>query len=146
MNSLTDFHIAVFPGDGIGTEITDPTLRLLDKVAARVGGFALTTEHCDAGAAYYLDHGTALPAMSLKTAASADAILLAAMGLPSVRYADGREMTPQLDLRMEFGLYAGVRPVRPIPGVRPILADHRANDVAAEQRQGICGEGRKKRP
>ncbi len=80
MNRLNGFRIAVFPGDGIGTEITDPTLRLLDKVAARAGGFSFTTQHCDAGASYYLDHGTALPAKSLKIAESSDAIFLAAMG------------------------------------------------------------------
>ncbi len=127
MTSSTDFRIAVFPGDGVGAEITDPTLRLLDKVAARVGGFSFTYQHCDAGAAYYLEHGTALPSASIETAAAADAILLAAMGLPSVRYDDGSELVPQIDLRMEFDLYAGVRPVKPIPGVRPILADERAH-------------------
>ncbi len=99
-----DSRIAVFPGDGIGTEITEPTVRLFDKVAARVGGISFTTEHCDAGTAYYLDHGTALPEESLKT-------------------------TRQLDLRMEFGLYAGVRHVKPIAGVRAILADTRARKV-----------------
>ena len=129
MANSAEFRIAAFPGDGVGPEITGPTMRLLDKAAARTGGFALTYEHCDAGAAYYLEHGTALPAKSIETAGAADAILLAAMGLPSVRYDDGSELVPQIDLRMEFGLYAGVRPVRPIPGVRPILADPRALDV-----------------
>ena len=62
-------------------------------------------------------------------AARADAILLCAMGLPEVRYPDGREIAPQLELRFEYGLYAGVRPVRPIPGVRPILADPRAHEI-----------------
>ncbi len=38
------------------------------------------------------------------------------MGLPGVRYPDGTEITPQIDLRMEMDLYAGVRPVRLIPG------------------------------
>ncbi|MEM6548715.1 MAG: isocitrate/isopropylmalate family dehydrogenase [Pseudomonadota bacterium] len=129
MSNLSDFRIAVFPGDGIGTEITEPTLRLLGRVAARTGGFTLTSQPCDAGAAYYAEHGTALPKPALETAGAADAILLAAMGLPSVRYPDGREITPQIDLRMEFGLYAGVRPVRPVPGVRPILADPQAHDI-----------------
>jgi 3-isopropylmalate dehydrogenase len=46
-----------------------------------------------------------------------------------VRYPDGREITPQIDLRMELGLYAGVRPVRPIPGVRAVLADPRAHAI-----------------
>lgn len=44
----------------------------------------------------------------------ADAILLAAMGLPDVRYPDGTEVSPQLDLRFDLGLCAGVRPVREV--------------------------------
>jgi len=129
VKSNNTFRIALFPGDGIGEEITDPTRILLDEVAARVGGFGFDWEPCDAGAAYYRKHGTALPEQSIKTARAADAILLAAMGLPDVRYADGREMTPQIDIRFEYGLYAGVRPVKPVPGVRAILADPRAHDI-----------------
>lgn len=129
MTNRSDFHVAVFPGDGIGTEITGPTLSLLEQAAARVGGLGFRFTPCAAGAAHYRDHGDALPKEALATARGADAILLAAMGLPSVRYADGREITPQIDLRMELGLYAGVRPVKPVPGVRPILADARAHEI-----------------
>lgn len=129
MSNLSDFRIAVFPGDGVGHEITEPTLRLLERACARAGGLALSFAPCAAGAATYRDTGRALPAEALKTAREADAILLAAMGLPSVRYPDGREITPQIDLRMELGLYAGVRPVKPVPGVRPVLASARAHDI-----------------
>jgi len=129
VKSNNTFRIALFPGDGIGAEITEPTRALLDDVAARVGGFGFDWAPCEAGAAYYQKHGTALPDHSIGTARGSDAILLAAMGLPDVRQADGREMTPQIDLRFEFGLYAGVRPVKPIPGVRAILADPRAHDI-----------------
>jgi 3-isopropylmalate dehydrogenase len=125
MNS-TDFRIAVFPGDGIGAEITGPTLRLLAKAAGRTGGFSITPQDCPAGAAHYRDQGEALPRESLAAARAADAILLAAMGLPDVRYPDGTEISPQLDLRFELGLYAGVRPIRAIPGVPVTLADPRA--------------------
>jgi len=41
MQNVSDFHIAVFPGDGIGQEITEPCLRLLETAAARVGGLGL---------------------------------------------------------------------------------------------------------
>ena len=129
MTNSADFHIAVFPGDGIGGEITQPTLRLIARAAARTGGFSITPRHCPAGAAHYRDHGVALPKASLATARRADAILLAAMGLPSVRYQDGTEISPQLDLRFEFGLYAGVRPIRTIPGVPVVLADPRARTI-----------------
>jgi 3-isopropylmalate dehydrogenase len=62
-------------------------------------------------------------------AASADAILLGAMGLPDVRYADGTEVAPHLEFRERFGLYAGVRPVHVVAGAPTPLADPRARDV-----------------
>jgi len=129
MTNQADFRIAVFPGDGIGAEITAPTLALVERAARRVGGFSVTAEHCPAGAAHYRDHGVALPKASMDTARKADAILLAAMGLPSVRYPDGTEISPQLDLRFALGLYAGVRPIRAIPGVPIALADPRARSM-----------------
>ena len=129
MTRSADFRIAVFPGDGIGGEITQPTLRLIAKAARRIGGFSISPQNCPAGAAYYRDQGVALPKSSVDTARKADAILLAAMGLPSVRYQDGTEISPQLDLRFELGLFAGVRPIRPIPGVPVVLADPRAREM-----------------
>jgi 3-isopropylmalate dehydrogenase len=51
------------------------------------------------------------------------------MGLPAVRYPDGTEISPQIDLRMELGLYAGVRPVRTIPGLPTVLSDPRAANL-----------------
>ncbi|MEM7743200.1 MAG: isocitrate/isopropylmalate family dehydrogenase [Pseudomonadota bacterium] len=127
--NISDFHIAVMPGDGIGEEITTPCLRLLEKAAAKVGGLGFHFTDCPGGAAYYRDQGVSMPAVTRETTGKADAILLAAMGLPSVRQPDGREIAPQLELRFEYNLFGGVRPVRPIPGVRPILADQRAHDV-----------------
>ena len=56
---------------------------------------------------------------------NADAILLGACGLPSVRYPDNTEIMPQVELRFIFDLYAGMRPARLIPGVpSPIVGAH----------------------
>ncbi len=126
MSSSQSFHIAVMPGDGIGQEIMDPCLVVIDRVIRRIGGFVLEYENVDAGAQVYLDTGSALSATALQRARAADAILLGAMGLPSVRYQDGTEIAPQLDLRFDMGLFAGVRPMRLVPGVSPVLADPRA--------------------
>ena len=119
------FDIAVFAGDGIGHEVTPVGKAVLDAAAARCG-FALKYADLAGGAACWRDTGHEIPPADLKRAGEADAIYLAAMGLPGVRYNDGREITPQISLRFHFGLYAGVRPVRPVPGVRAILADERA--------------------
>ena len=123
---MNHFRIAVFAGDGIGQEITEPALALLVRALARAGRARIRPVRLAAGAGAYRDTGEALPAASLAEARKADAILLAAMGDPAVRYPDGTEIMPQVDLRMELGLYAGVRPVRSIPGVAAPLADPRA--------------------
>jgi len=119
------FRIAVLPGDGIGPEVMAPALDLLHAAAARVG-LALATEAHPAGAVCWRETGEALPKATMDACKAADAILLAAMGDPAIRYPDGTEIAPQLDLRFDLGLYAGVRPVRVIPGVRTPLADPRA--------------------
>ncbi len=110
------FEIAVFQGDGIGPEIMDPTLDILTRIARETNSYALNFVEAPAGAGHYAKTGEALPEASLDVARGADAILLSAMGLPDVRYPDGTEIRPQIDLRMELSLFAGVRPVTLKPG------------------------------
>lgn len=106
-----DFEIALFEGDGIGPEITAPTVDILQSLAKQSGSYSLSFRKAPAGAAHYAKTGEALPAASLDIARRADAILLSATGLPDVRYPDGTEITPQIDLRIALNLFAGVRPV-----------------------------------
>lgn len=110
------FNIAVFEGDGIGPEITAPTVALLSHLAGASNDYSLSFQSVPAGAAYYAETGESLPQASIDTAKAADAILLSAMGLPDVRYEDGTEISPQIDLRKAFNLFAGVRPVRVAEG------------------------------
>lgn len=101
-------NIAMLPGDGIGVEVlasAESVLRAFPQLS-----FTLTEHPCGAGE--FLRNGDPLPEATLDACRNADAILLGAMGLPHVRWPDGREMAPQLDLRERLGLYAGVRPVR----------------------------------
>ena len=123
--SVPVLEIAVFPGDGIGPEVMTPCLELLDIVTREVGGFRLSYETIEAGAGLYARTGAALPDNALRRAERADAILLGAMGMPEIRYPDGKEISPQLDLREHFHLFAGVRPIRTIPGVPAPLRDPR---------------------
>ncbi|ANY19320.1 3-isopropylmalate dehydrogenase [Tsuneonella dongtanensis] len=123
--------VAVLAGDGIGPEIIPPTLDILDRAARLAGAPSLEWHHVDAGAAHYARTGESLPVAGMDIARGADAILLAAMGLPSVRYPDGTEIAPQLELREAFDLYAGVRPIRTVPGVPLPLADSRGASLDA---------------
>lgn len=115
------FEIAVFDGDGIGPEITKPTIKIMELLANRSSDYRLNFTQAPAGAAHYAKTGESLPEASLDLARRSDAILLAAMGLPSVRYNDGTEISPQIDLRKKMNLFAGVRPVRITPGQRTPL-------------------------
>lgn len=138
------FTIAVLPGDGIGVEVIDSGIAVLDAVVRHVGGFNLDYQHLEAGAKTYLRTGESLPEASVKAAERADAILLGAMGLPDVRYEDGTEISPQLDLRERFELYAGVRPVRAFDGLPTRLSDPRAAQIdfvlVREQTEGLFAE------
>lgn len=115
-----NFDIAVFNGDGIGPEIMLPTVEVLLALAEK-RNYELSFTDCPAGAAHYAETGESLPAASLEIARNADAILLSAMGLPTVRYEDGTEISPQIELRKILTLFAGVRPVRIFPGQRTPL-------------------------
>lgn len=111
-----NFNVAVFDGDGIGPEIMAPTVKLLRVLAEQRVDYGFSITNLPAGATHYSETGESLPKASLDVARKADAILLSAMGLPSVRYKDGTEISPQIDLRKELDLYAGVRPVRVTKG------------------------------
>jgi 3-isopropylmalate dehydrogenase len=106
------YRIAVLPGDGIGPEVMTAALRVLHAVESQLDGVRFQYEEHAVGAQEYLRSGNPLPESALEACRAADAILLGAMGLPHVRWPNGKELTPQIDLREILDLYAGVRPVR----------------------------------
>jgi 3-isopropylmalate dehydrogenase len=110
-NMSSEFTIAVFEGDGIGPEIMAPTIEILKQLQLSNDKYTLNFVIAPAGANHYQKTSESLPEHSLKIAEESDAILLSAMGLPGVRYPDGTEISPQIELRKAFNLYAGVRPV-----------------------------------
>ncbi|MBS0278464.1 MAG: isocitrate/isopropylmalate dehydrogenase family protein, partial [Proteobacteria bacterium] len=81
-------------------------------VQTRLEGVRFQFTEYPCGAGEYLRSGDPLPATTLKGCGDADAILLGAMGLPNVRWPSGTEMAPQIDLREQLDLFAGVRPIR----------------------------------
>lgn len=84
MTTRKTFSICVLPGDGIGVEVIDATLPILEK-AQRSTDFQRAVATYDAGAKHYRATGEALPAATLKAARDADAILFGAMGWPEIR-------------------------------------------------------------
>jgi len=127
MSANSAFHIAVLAGDGIGPEVMAPTLNIFRRIEATTPGLTFRFSEAAAGAGHYKETGKSMPESTVKLCEEADAILLGACGLPSVRYPDNTEIMPQVELRFIFDLYAGVRPARLIPGVpSPIVgaAEH----------------------
>ncbi len=123
------YDIAVIKGDGIGVDVTDAALAVADAAAGRIGGFQLARVELHGGAGYFTEHGLDMAPGAEDRAAAADAIYLGAIGLPSVRHADGTEISPHLRLRDRLGLYAGVRPVKAYVNAPQRLADPRAADI-----------------
>ena len=98
-------RVAVLPGDGIGPEVAAEATRVLDAL-----GIA-HAEHPFGGNAI-LEQGTPLPDETLAACREADAVLLAAVGLPEL---EGQAVRPEqglLGLRRELGVYANLRPAR----------------------------------
>ena len=140
MSANTAFHIAVLPGDGIGPEVMEPALEILRQIE-KTTHLSFRFTEAPAGANHYRETGRSMPDSTIRLCEEADAILLGACGLPSVRYPDNTEIAPQIELRMLFDLYAGVRPARLIPGVpSPIVgAEQRGIDlvVIRESTEGL---------
>jgi len=129
MSANTAFHIAVLPGDGIGIEVMTPTLEILAHIQKTTPGLAFRFVEGAAGAEHYRATGKSMPETTIKLCEQADAILLGACGLPSVRYPDNTEIMPQVELRFIFDLYAGVRPARLIPGVPSPIVGAREHGI-----------------
>ena len=130
MPANTTLKIAALPGDGIGREILPPTFAILASLEKALGGFTLEVEErLDCGARYFLESGKDCSSDAFETARRVDAIFLGAMGLPSVRHPDGTEIAPHLRMREEFGLYAGVRPVKAFANTPRRLLDERARNL-----------------
>ncbi len=104
------FRIAVLPGDGIGPEVIAEAVRTLRAVEQELEGVSFELKEFSVGAGTFLQCGNPLPPETLEACKQQDAILLGAMGLPSVRWPNGLEMAPQVDLREQLDLYCGLRP------------------------------------
>jgi 3-isopropylmalate dehydrogenase len=122
------FQIAVMPGDGIGPEVIEAAVAVLQAVEKR-HSIGLAYNSVPGGARQYRETGIAMTESAFEAAEKADAILFGAMGWPEIRHPDGTEPAPQLDLRFRLGLYAGLRPIRAIPGVPLALASPRAKEI-----------------
>ncbi len=126
---MRTFQIAVLPGDGVGVEVTDEALKILRVVQTRMKSVRFEMAPYAVGADAYRSGQDPLPESTLAACREADAVLLGAMGLPDVRWPDGKEIAPQLDLREQLDLYRGVRPIRLYHEADTPLKRYRAGEI-----------------
>ena len=139
------YRIGIIKGDGIGPEVVDQALKVLDAV-----GLAFDPIEYDLGADRYLRTGEVLPDSVLEDLKGQDAILLGAVGHPDVP-PGVLERGLLLRLRFELDLYINLRPVKLLPGAPTPLAGKGPNDidmiVVRENTEGAyVGEGGLLRP
>src|SRR5690242_10331039 len=104
--------IALLPGDGIGPEVAAAARRVLDAVAPD-----LTYEEHPVGGASIDAHGVAVTDEAMAAAKASDAVFLGAVGGPKWDTNDPGAVRPEqalFRLRADLGLYANLRPVRPL--------------------------------
>ena len=115
------YSIAVVPGDGIGPEVTNQALRVLDSIGNELGVKFATTEY-DLGARRYHATGEVLPDSVLSEIKKHDAIILGAVGDPSVP-SGVLERGLLLRLRFELDHFVNLRPAKLFAGVASPLAN-----------------------
>ena len=125
---MKTYRLALYPGDGIGPEVTDAAVAVLSTVKDKVRTFDLVFERFDWGMPHFDKHGRVAPDDFLDILRRFDAIYLGAVGWPA-RLPDHITLTPLIRLRQAFDLYACVRPARTFKGVRGPLRSDQPIDV-----------------
>jgi 3-isopropylmalate dehydrogenase len=129
---VTRYSLAVLPGDGIGPEVTAEAVRVL-QAAADLFGFGLEAAEYAVGAAGVAEDGDSLPKRTADAVVDVDAVLLGAVGHPSLATAEGR-LRPEaglLALRKLLGAYANLRPAAVHPALR------HASPLRPERLEGV---------
>ncbi|MEZ6072441.1 MAG: isocitrate/isopropylmalate family dehydrogenase [Pirellulales bacterium] len=124
---MTTHRIAVYPGDGIGVDVTAEAVKVLQAVADS-SDFDLALDHLPWGAQYHAEHGSVVPDDYLDTLRGYDAILLGACGWPET-LPDHVTLAPLVRIRQAFDQYICMRPSKLYPGVTGPLRDKGPNEV-----------------
>ena len=107
-------NIAVLPGDGIGPEVTDQSVKVLKAIGMEYDHL-FTFKYASVGAVAIDETGNPLPEKTLNTCEEANAILFGSIGHPKYDNDPSAKVRPEqglLKLRKELGLFANIRPVK----------------------------------
>jgi len=125
------YKIVLLPGDGIGVEVMACARDLISRIGDRLD-LTLDMKEIACGGEFFLEHGRDWPEHSEQVCREADAILLGAVGWPAkngsgpVTMADGRMAgySPVIGNRIALDLYANIRPVKMLRGIRHGISGH----------------------
>jgi tartrate dehydrogenase/decarboxylase / D-malate dehydrogenase len=122
------YTIAVIPGDGVGREVVDEGIRVMETLGMQDPSLAFAFVRFDWGSEYHFRNGRMMPEDALETLATFDAIYLGAVGDP--RLPD--HVTLQgllLPIRRAFDQYVNVRPAILYEGIESPLKDKKPGDI-----------------
>jgi isopropylmalate/isohomocitrate dehydrogenase-like protein len=110
------YNIAVLKGDGIGPEVTDATIKVLEAIQG-TSDLRLNFLYGEAGYHCIAEHGTNLPEETIALLKQTDACLKGPMTTPET---PGAPVSAAVKIRKMFNLYANVRPCRSFPNVQAL--------------------------
>lgn len=118
-NSSRHYRIAALPGEGVGPEVVESSLIILEAIAAKIG-FTITVGSALIGEPARQQFGTPLPAETLRLCEASDGIVFGSVTKGGL-----------LELRRHFDLFTNLRPVRPLPSLA------QASPIKAERLAGV---------
>lgn len=127
MADKTTHTIALYPGDGIGPEVTAQAVRVLETLET-AADFRLEKTTFAWGLQHWEQHGTVVPEDFIDLLRPFDAILLGAVGWPQI-IPDHVTLAPLVQIRQTFDQYACVRPSRLYPGLNSVLTGKGPKDI-----------------
>jgi tartrate dehydrogenase/decarboxylase/D-malate dehydrogenase len=137
MTASTIYSIDVIAGDGIGQEVMPAAIACVDVIAPAFD-FTVDWRNREWGSDHYRSHGRMMPLDGIDQLATADAILLGAVGAPDIPD-DVTLWGLLIPLRREFQQYINLRPIRILPGVTSPLAGVQDIDIVVV-RENVEGE------
>ena len=122
------YKIAVIPGDGIGTEVIDSGVEVLQALSKIVPNLPIEFNHFDWGAEYYKEHGIMMPDEGVDELKDYNAIYFGSAGVPDI---PDHITLWGLRLKICQGLdqYANLRPVKLLPGISSPLKNVEEKDI-----------------
>lgn len=125
---MKTYKVAVIAGDGIGPEVIDEGVKVLNKIAELDQHFEFDFTYFPWGCEYYSEHGKMMAEDGIEKLKEFDAIYLGAVGFPGVP--DHISLWDLLlIIRKEFDQYVNIRPVKLLEGAHCPLSDVKREDI-----------------